>query len=151
MDARIKFAVGSLIGGVLVHLIIVGCSNHPFASVQQALADDEHATKTKTADTDKAQLRSGFVSASVEVKKIISGPFVLTDVHVLPNQSGATSTLFTVSGATCPTTIDGDITLFFRDNAFGDYVDGARYIVPNGKSLCALAGINVSWAGFVPY
>jgi hypothetical protein len=118
--------------------------------------------KTITADEDSTQLLSGSWKAGLQnppVKKIVEGPFVLTDAT--PGQSTGEpwttgwgfSTQLTVE-PTAMACSGGGVVLeqigeTNQNGQTGNVVHGGRFLIPSGEMLCAEG--NLLWAGFRPY
>jgi hypothetical protein len=96
------------------------------------------------------------LQAGATPKKLVDGPFVLTDADVGQDQLGdgwggeAELTLET-SAAACAGngTVFAQVGQVFQSSEYGTTIHGGRYLVPAGSMLCAKG--NVIWAGFRPY
>ncbi|WP_394830371.1 hypothetical protein LVJ94_28070 [Pendulispora rubella] len=132
----------SLIGlGVVAGTVSV--MGGQLASAQSRSNAAAAATPVLTADTDIAQLQSGYVAAGV-FQPIAHGPFVMTAVVTKPTYRASVSI---VVGTTCPSSPATGKVLEAEPQ-----VTGIRIPVPAGSVACLYAyNYPATWAGYVPY
>ena len=117
------------------------------------------ALRAASADTDPAQLISGFESVVDMGTKLADGPLVLTDARAVNAESGTNGVaVYAVTGGDCTTGPKRYIVDLLQDNVVRgpgiESMHGARYFVAAGETLCGERTRNlgkISWAGFRPY
>lgn len=111
------------------------------------------AQRTKTADTDAAQLRSFHVFVPFEAPNdsvaVVEGPFVITTLDGYPLY------VFINFAGECPPPDAWGTDAFNQDSVFVSAGAGARF-VPAGAVVCAgraFGGVNYAYniSGYVPY
>lgn len=115
-------------------------------SIHDAAAADPVATdlqRVRTADTDVAQLETGF-SGFTDLELLVAGPFVLTDAH-----SRNPAHLVVASNAACTMRLGTLVTITDTSP-----LTGGRLFIKAGTYLCMESdgtATFVSWSGFRPY
>ena len=115
-------------------------------------------TKTVSAETDAAQLRSSTVAVPLpSTTTIVAGPIVLTTVLAELNSGAGSSIDFYVTTTTCTDTMNrSEIFLVQPGSSPRDNSLPGRFWVPAGSTLCSggsggPATATVFFSGFVPY